>query len=279
MAKYQNEFQRELWNENNAYNTPAAQMSRFKEAGLNPHLIYGKGTSGNATMSTAARVQPADARLSAPVNLSDALNQYYQTRLLKARAGQEEAKEKRDQWLYGSGHEVGIYRDGKLVGSKKIMPFAAYYLKGMSLREEQVRKVQNEYDLITKRIDNVNANTEWVKNRRDYQNIVNRLAKAGLSMNDPAELRLAYSIMTNEGKESLGPLSKTTMATYLAILRGLQNTGLQRMLNGPRNSNRITGQGKRIPSRRVSQNAVKAPYYDTKRFRGYSYDQTMDNWK
>lgn len=30
----------------NAYNTPAAQMQRFKDAGLNPNLIYGHGSSG-----------------------------------------------------------------------------------------------------------------------------------------------------------------------------------------------------------------------------------------
>lgn len=43
-------YQRDIekWNMQNAYNTPEAQMARFKDAGLNPHLIYGQGTSGNA---------------------------------------------------------------------------------------------------------------------------------------------------------------------------------------------------------------------------------------
>lgn len=36
------------WEMQNEYNTPANQMQRFKDAGLNPHLIYGKGTPGNA---------------------------------------------------------------------------------------------------------------------------------------------------------------------------------------------------------------------------------------
>lgn len=43
----QDQYNRELWNYQNAYNTPAAQMERLKAAGLNPHLIYGGG-SGNA---------------------------------------------------------------------------------------------------------------------------------------------------------------------------------------------------------------------------------------
>lgn len=33
---------------NREYNSPKNQMARFKEAGLNPHLIYGQGNAGNA---------------------------------------------------------------------------------------------------------------------------------------------------------------------------------------------------------------------------------------
>lgn len=34
-----------LWQANNEYNTPAAQVQRLKDAGLNPALIYGTGAS------------------------------------------------------------------------------------------------------------------------------------------------------------------------------------------------------------------------------------------
>lgn len=37
-----------MWNLQNEYNTPSAQMERFKQAGLNPNLIYGQGNAGNA---------------------------------------------------------------------------------------------------------------------------------------------------------------------------------------------------------------------------------------
>lgn len=42
-----------LWNMQNAYNTPKAQMERFKEAGLNPNLIYGQ-TNTATPISTAS---------------------------------------------------------------------------------------------------------------------------------------------------------------------------------------------------------------------------------
>jgi len=38
----------------NWYNSPKNQMARFQEAGLNPHLIYGKGTSGIQTSNPKA---------------------------------------------------------------------------------------------------------------------------------------------------------------------------------------------------------------------------------
>lgn len=40
---------RALRDEANQYNSPSAQMQRFKEAGLNPNLIYGQGNAGNTT--------------------------------------------------------------------------------------------------------------------------------------------------------------------------------------------------------------------------------------
>lgn len=46
----QDEYNRKLWDYQNAYNTPQQQMERLKAAGLNPYLIYGNGAAnaGNA---------------------------------------------------------------------------------------------------------------------------------------------------------------------------------------------------------------------------------------
>nr|QJB18924.1 MAG: DNA pilot protein [Microvirus sp.] len=37
-----------MWRMNNTYNSPSSQMARFKQAGLNPNLIYGQGSAGNS---------------------------------------------------------------------------------------------------------------------------------------------------------------------------------------------------------------------------------------
>lgn len=39
----------EMWRIQNEYNSPSSQMARYQAAGLNPNLIYGQGSSGNAT--------------------------------------------------------------------------------------------------------------------------------------------------------------------------------------------------------------------------------------
>lgn len=54
----QNKYNEERWNIQNQYDSPAAQMQRFREAGLNPHLIYGQmgngGSIATAQMDTTA---------------------------------------------------------------------------------------------------------------------------------------------------------------------------------------------------------------------------------
>lgn len=45
----QNEFNKEMWALDNAYNSPAAQMERLRAAGLNPNLVYGNGSAVNTS--------------------------------------------------------------------------------------------------------------------------------------------------------------------------------------------------------------------------------------
>lgn len=49
-----------FWNAQNAYNTPAAQMQRFKDAGLNPNLIYGSSGDNSAGNIQSPEAQSLD---------------------------------------------------------------------------------------------------------------------------------------------------------------------------------------------------------------------------
>lgn len=52
LAKLQNQWNLQQWNLENAYNSPAAQMERMRQAGLNPDMMYGGGLSGNMSASS-----------------------------------------------------------------------------------------------------------------------------------------------------------------------------------------------------------------------------------
>lgn len=49
---------RREYSEMRDYNTPKAQMERYREAGLSPYLIYSQGNSGNVTSPQPGRVAP-----------------------------------------------------------------------------------------------------------------------------------------------------------------------------------------------------------------------------
>lgn len=51
----------QMWNMQNEYNSPEAQMARFQEAGLNPRLIYGNGASSAGNASSSPQYQPPEA--------------------------------------------------------------------------------------------------------------------------------------------------------------------------------------------------------------------------
>ena len=48
LAQFAHDRNVELWKKQTAYNTPEQQMQRFREAGLNPHLMYQQGQPGLA---------------------------------------------------------------------------------------------------------------------------------------------------------------------------------------------------------------------------------------
>lgn len=70
----------ELMKYQQQYNSPESQMQRFKEAGLNPNLIYSKGDSGNLAQVVPKYNAPSyDMSLPAKVKGLNQLGSYYDT--------------------------------------------------------------------------------------------------------------------------------------------------------------------------------------------------------
>lgn len=89
LAKMQNQWNIDQWNRENAYNSPAAQMARYKAAGLNSDLIYGQQNLSAASpeMTAGEGSQPTDvSNLANKRTIGDMVSQAASTRLTNAQA-------------------------------------------------------------------------------------------------------------------------------------------------------------------------------------------------
>lgn len=57
MQKQQFQNDLKMWQLNNEYNSPSAQLQRYQDAGLNPRLIYGSGTASAGNSSSYPHMQ------------------------------------------------------------------------------------------------------------------------------------------------------------------------------------------------------------------------------
>lgn len=89
LAKLQNQWNIDQWNRENAYNSPAAQMARYKAAGLNSDLIYGQQNLAAASpeMTSGDGSLPTDvSNLANKRTIGDIVSQAASTRLTNAQA-------------------------------------------------------------------------------------------------------------------------------------------------------------------------------------------------
>ncbi|WNK13131.1 MAG: DNA pilot protein [Microvirus sp.] len=109
------------WNMQNQYNSPAEQMSRFKEAGLNPNLIYGQMSNSPTVRSSS--VPSYEGKVPQISPLSNTLMQSYdmklkdaQVNLIKAQtdvAEQQKYNVAADTSLKGSNTDMVNFNLGK----------------------------------------------------------------------------------------------------------------------------------------------------------------------
>lgn len=85
------------WNMENEYNSPASQMMRYKDAGLNPNLIYGEGvaaSSGQASepRATETRSSQQGNAQAARYNMDFGMQQFAQNMLMHSQAKKLDAE-------------------------------------------------------------------------------------------------------------------------------------------------------------------------------------------
>lgn len=89
MAQFQADANQQSLDKQLDYNTPANQMSRFQDAGLNPNLIYGQGNPGNQSEPLK---YPDIGRVDYGGNIEKAMQGYNQTALTQSQVQATDAR-------------------------------------------------------------------------------------------------------------------------------------------------------------------------------------------
>lgn len=180
LAKYQYEKNLEMWNRNNEYNTPANQVQRMKDAGLNPALMYGSGSVANTSTSMPEYKAPTlqaytDFGSLGLDKFAQIPLQQAQIRNLEANTGlseQRTATEIQNTLLTGYKAEVEeINKSIKEAQSRKDWTALKYWKKELRLR---LKKMQADIGLTSEQIVNegfkrglMSAQTEHTKSLKE----------------------------------------------------------------------------------------------------------------
>lgn len=166
LAKMQNQWNIDQWNRENFYNSPAAQMARYKAAGLNPDLMYGQQNlaASSPEMTAGEGSQPTDVSNLANKRtmldmVSASLDNDIKREQVKGMRTQNELESQKLDTEKALSYLVGdpLSVDANLLAEK--LPFRAYqqYLNVVNSAKDSVNKTaDNEnklLDLAIKKLD------------------------------------------------------------------------------------------------------------------------------
>lgn len=83
---------RQQWHMQNEYNSPAAQMKRLQEAGLNPNLVYGTGSATQNAPSIDSASAPTWSPRAPQIEASAPIAAYFDTQLRQAQTDNTKAQ-------------------------------------------------------------------------------------------------------------------------------------------------------------------------------------------
>ncbi len=202
LAKYSYDQQRQMIQEQNLYNAPKQQQERFKEAGLNPHLMYGKGTPGLQTQT--AKYTPAKqeyGELNLQPAVGQALGDYNQIRLTGAQTDNLRAQTLTQNQLAKNALYTGfgIQADNQKKGIQ--MPFHS-------------AKAQAEINQMDANINNIGAKTSLTGDQiaTEKQRTLKEKAQAEMA-------REQADYMKEHGRPMPSSIYESTMGKIIKALK------------------------------------------------------------
>ncbi|WNK14095.1 MAG: DNA pilot protein [Microvirus sp.] len=248
-AKQERKFAKENWNQQNAYNTPAAQLQRYREAGMNP--AYGAGmASGNAQPMPPAAASVA--KIEIP-NILQGLGDYQSLK---------------NQVLEGDRIQAvtqGVVLDNTLKNRSMLDMLSAASGKGMKgtyesrvydqMLDPQRKDAYGLYNpiLLKYQLDSQRLNQNTVMNQIDQAlgNYAVTQGKFGLNGSDSAFLRVLAQMWNGSAKT---PDSMMPYVIGESAVNYLGKAGLTALPKIPFQKYNVNYQGRYFPSSKMSPN-------------------------
>lgn len=167
LAKQQNEWNIAQWNRENEYNSPANQMKRYSDAGLNPDLIYGQsnlsaqspqltsGAPGTPTDMSAISSKPTFASV-----VNSALNAYESTSRTALNRASENKLGRETQYLDGELKWQDIFNNTRYKSEHMNIELM---LSDKNLKDEQKKLIAEQMNEIRARIPTYSAQIEELR--------------------------------------------------------------------------------------------------------------------
>lgn len=249
LNKKNRQWQEDRMREMNAYNSPVQQMQRFKEAGLNPHLIYGQGTNGNQSAPTAlpeqklpdfsgigdaaqnyiaARVQQTQInQMEKNIELAETEKSLKQAQEIATLSGSAKTDEERRQMteLFGIKKEQ-LQADLKSTNTNSLLAEKQIdkVLADTSLSIEQKEKLKQDIKESVERIKMMKLDGNLKGKDAVLKDLEINLRKMGLNPNDPTWMRILTQMFTGQGLENIPGVKKSvdTSTWYENVKNGIK---------------------------------------------------------
>jgi hypothetical protein len=220
LAEYQWNKNVEMWHMQNEYNAPKQQVTRLKEAGLNPNLVYGKGTS-TGNQSAQAPTYQAPTMQAPQVAIGNVLGEFQNLELRQAqidnvkaqtaRTNQATANDAIRELILGTDYKYKGYslrqkrwetegdggtfnikqNDGTYIRNSS--PYQADFIQNFLDRDQSIniKRLQGQ---------NLQALTAGVEKDNQWKEFKNLYAKYGINIDkDDISSRLTFLIMKRNG--------------------------------------------------------------------------------
>ena len=225
LAREQRQWQEDMWNMQNKYNHPIQQMVRMRQAGLNPHLMYGQGNVGNASdVKGYSRAQVEN------INKGwQGMSAMLQNRNIDATTNNVEAntantiQERKNKIIDGLIKSLQLdrgkldYKTAQLIQEYQVDSARALARTQDAHSQVATRIIDQKVEMAQVELERARAQTTDTEVSAQLKEWEKSLNKIGLSGSDPLTLRLMYT--NPSGKRLIDALSSGNMLETGRILK------------------------------------------------------------